>query len=86
MYAFSVLRAIIYNLRVPWNTKVRDILGNLGTDFYFYDPLRSNLTTLRDLASHSNGIYRNDIIWFQNMTRAEQASRLRYPSLCIKNL
>ena len=66
-----------YTVGYSWSAKVHEILADLGTDFYFADPLRSNLTTLRDLASHSNGIYRNAIILFQNMTRAEQASRLR---------
>ena len=28
---------------------MHDILTDLGTEFYFYDPLRSNLTSLRDL-------------------------------------
>ena len=62
-----------------WETKVRDILSDLGIDFFFYDFLRSNLTSLRDLGSHSTGLARNDYLWIaQNMSRSEQVDRLRY--------
>ena len=44
-----------YNISgYSWDANVHDILADLGTEFYFYDPLRSNLTSLRDLGSHSN--------------------------------
>ena len=57
---------------------MHDILANLGTEFYFYDPLRSNLTSLRDLGSHSTGIARNDGLWAaQNLPRDEFVARLR---------
>ena len=57
---------------------MHDILADLGTEFYFYDPLRSNLTSLRDLSSHSTGIARNDYLWVaQNMSRSELVDRLR---------
>ena len=60
------------------DAKVHDILADLETEFYFYDPLRSNLTSLRDLGSHSTGIARNDNLWIvQNMSRTELVSRLR---------
>ena len=70
-----------YSLGYNWDAKVHDILADLGTEFYFYDPLRSNLTSLRDLGSHSTGIARNDFLWVvQNMSRTELMSRLRYTS------
>ena len=72
-------------LGYTWNTKVRDIMRDTGTDFYFHDPLRTNLTTMRDLASHSNGIYPNFFILMQNITRTEQASRVRY-YFCLSGL
>ena len=57
---------------------MHDILADLGTEFYFYDPLRGNLTSLRDLSSHSTGIARNDYLWVaQNMSRSELVYRLR---------
>ena len=60
---------------------MRNILSNLGIDFYFYDLLRTTLTSLRDLGSHSTGIDRNDYLWVvQNMSRGEQIARLRYKS------
>ena len=58
---------------------MHDILADLGTEFYFYDPLRSNLTSVRDLGSHSTGLARNDYLGIvQNMSRTELISRLRY--------
>ena len=69
---------LFYSLGRSWDAKVHDTLADLGTDFYFYDPLRSNLTSLRDLGSHSTGIAANDYLMiFQNMSRSEQADRLR---------
>ena len=61
-----------------WDTKVHDILADLGTEFYFDDPLRTNLITLRDLGSHFTGLARNDYLAIvQNMSRSEQVARLR---------
>ena len=61
-----------------WDTKVHDILADLGTEFFFHDPLRTNLITLRDLGSHFTGITRNDYLAIvQNMSRSEQVARLR---------
>ena len=57
---------------------MREILADLGVDFYFHDALRTELTSLRDLASHSTGLARNDYLWIaQNMSRREQITRLR---------
>ena len=72
-------------LGYTWSTKVRDIMRDTGNDFYFHDPLRTNLTTMRDLASHSNGIYPNFFILMQNITRREQAGRVRY-CFCLLGL
>ena len=72
------LLTVLFSLGKSWDTKVHDILADLGTEFYFYDPLRSNLTSLKDLGSHSTGIARNDYMMIlQNMSRSEQADRLR---------
>ena len=57
---------------------MHDILADLGTEFYFYDPLRTKLITLRDLGSHFTGIVRNDYLAIvQNMSRSELVARLR---------
>ena len=67
-----------YSEGKSWDAKVHDTLADLGTEFYFYDPLRSNLTSLKDLGSHSTGIPTNDyLMTLQNMSRSEQADRLR---------
>ena len=69
---------LFYSLGYSWDTKVHDILADMGTEFYFYDPLRSNLTSLRDLGSHSTGIDRNDGLWAaQNFPGEEFVARLR---------
>ena len=74
----SLMKPFCNILGYSWDAKVHDILADLGTEFYFYDPLRSNLTTLRDLGSHFNGIPLHDRLWAtQNMSRSEEASRLR---------
>ena len=59
-------------------------MADLGTDFYFYDPLRSNLTNLRDLGSHFNGIPLHDRLWAtQAMSRSEEVNRSRYIIIII---
>ena len=49
-----------------WDTPVREILGD---EFYFFDGLRTNQTTLRDLASHATGLNRNPFFMFYDNVR-----------------
>ncbi len=67
-HVFNVICSFLFTLcrQYTWDTPVREILGN---DFYFFDGLRTNQTTLRDLASHATGIYRNDFLMFHENVR-----------------
>jgi CubicO group peptidase (beta-lactamase class C family) len=61
--------------RFTWDTPVRDILGE---DLFFYDGLRTNRTTLRDMAAHTTGLNRNDFLMFTDNTRLLVAEKIRF--------
>lgn len=62
--------------RYTLDTTVREILGD---DFYFYDALRTNHATVRDLLAHRLGISSNNYVRLQEgFTRDNMVGKLRF--------
>ncbi|MFN8528846.1 MAG: serine hydrolase [Anaerolineae bacterium] len=61
--------------KLTWDTPLRDLLP----DFRLYDPIATQLSTVRDLLCHRTGLPRHDFMWYgSDATREELYARLRY--------
>lgn len=74
-FTTTLLGQTLQDKGLSWNTPVRRILGE---DFYFNDTLRTNQTTLGDLASHSLGIPSHNYVRLSILKRKELIERLRF--------
>lgn len=74
-FTTTLLGQILQDKGYTWHTPVRNVLGD---EFYFNDTLRTNETTLGDLASHSLGIPSHNYVRLAILERKELMQRLRF--------
>lgn len=61
--------------KLDWDRPVRQYYPELE----LYDPVASQLLTLRDMACHRSGLPRHDVVWYQSpYSQEELIRRLRY--------
>ncbi len=61
--------------KLDWDRPVRQYYPELE----LYDPVASQLLTLRDMACHRSGLPRHDVVWYQSpYSQEEMIRRLRY--------
>jgi CubicO group peptidase (beta-lactamase class C family) len=68
-FTAAALALLVQEGKLSWDTKVRDILPY----FELYDPVITNLVTIRDLLSHRVGIgtFSGDVVWYRSELTAE---------------
>ena len=71
----TLLGMVLEEKGLTWDMTVREALGE---EFYFINSLRTNQTTLRDLAGHLVGIPGNNFLRLQGATREQIVYKLRF--------
>lgn len=58
------------------------------SDFKLFDPVATELCTLRDILCHRTGLASHDALWVDNISRAELFKRMRYiePNTSFRNM
>lgn len=77
-FTATLLAKVLKRNGYTWDDTVHSVLEDHGVDFQLHDPMRTNYTTLRDIASHRTGIPKHNYMRMQRPTRAEMVRKLRY--------
>ena len=74
-FTTTALAMLVDEGKLNWDRPVRDYLPS----FRLFDPVATERTTPRDLATHRTGLPRHDTLWHNSpFTRRELFNRLRY--------